>query len=166
MLARRISGLMSTVRMKAILIVTAFAIAGCTNGSSLLNNKSNVPQASNIPVGNSLALPPDLQLATPTQTSDAYEPNGEVITETPASPVKVKSKPKLADANIYGSDAVVPVKQDIYAQYGVSKTNDDGTPKKPEVLKAELKAAIIKKKRETNPNYGTISNIGAIFNDQ
>lgn len=157
---------MKTVRTTTILVLAALVIAGCSNGSSLLNNKSNVPQASNIPVGNNLALPPDLQLATPTQTSDAYEPNGEAITETPVSPVKTKSKPKLADANIYGSDAVVPVKQDIYAQYGVSKTNDDGTPKKPELLKAELKAAIIKKKRETNPNYGTISNIGAIFDDQ
>ena len=157
---------MKTVRTTTILVLAALVIAGCSNGSSLLNNKSNVPQASNIPVGNNLALPPDLQLATPTQTSDAYEPNGEAITETPVSPVKLKSKPKLADANIYGSDAVVPVKQDIYAQYGVSKTNDDGTPKKPELLKAELKAAILKKKRETNPNYGTISNIGAIFNDQ
>ena len=157
---------MKTVRTTTILVLAALVIAGCSNGSSLLNNKSNVPQASNIPVGNNLALPPDLQLATPTQTSDAYEPNGEAITETPVSPVKVKSKPKLVDANIYGSDAVVPVKQDIYAQYGVSKTNDDGTPKKPELLKAELKAAILKKKRETNPNYGTISNIGAIFNDQ
>ncbi len=153
---------MSDIQIKGILIVVALAIAGCTNGSSLLNNKSNVPQASNVPVGNSLTLPPDLQLATPTQTSDSYEPNGAVepIAQTP---LNTKKTAKLApDVPV----APVPVKQDIYDQYGVSKTNDDGTPKKPEVLKAELKAAILKKKRETNPNYGTISNIGAIFNDQ
>jgi hypothetical protein len=162
MLAQRISGLMNTVQMKAILFVGAVAIAGCTNGSSLLNNKSNVPQANNIPVGNSLTLPPDLALATPTQTTDAYEANGAVepIEQTPVTPKKMaKASPNVAVDP-------VPVKQDIYDQYGVSKTNDDGTPKKPEVLKAELKAAILKKKRETNPNYGTISNIGAIFNDQ
>ena len=153
---------MHTVQMKTVLIVAAFAIAGCSNGSSLLNNKSNVPQASNIPVGNSLALPPDLQLATPTQTSDAYEPNGAVapIEQTPLS------NKKIAKASPDVPVAAVPVKQDIYDQYGVSKTNADGNPKKPEVLKAELKAAIIKKKRESNPNYGTIANIGSIFNDQ
>ena len=62
--------------------------------------------------------------------------------------------------------APVAPKQDLYEQYGISKTNADGTPKKPEILQAELKAAILKKKRETNPGYGTISNIGAIFKDQ
>ena len=32
-------------------------------------------------------------------------------------------------------------------------------------LKAELKQAMIKRKRETNPGYGTIRNIGNIFSD-
>ena len=153
---------MKTVQTKAILIVAALAMVGCSNGSSLLNNKSNVPQASNIPVGNNLALPPDLQLATPTQTSDAYESNGAVAPIEPAA----QANKKIAKASPDVPIAPVPVKQDIYDQYGVSKTNADGTPKKPDVLKAELKAAIIKKKRETNPNYGTIANIGSIFNDQ
>ena len=32
-------------------------------------------------------------------------------------------------------------------------------------LKAELKQAILKRKRETNPGYGTVRNIGNIFSD-
>ncbi len=153
---------MKTVSTAVVVIVAGLALAGCSNGSSLLNAKSNVPQANNIPVGNALAMPPDLQLAVPNQTTENYEPNGPVAPI--ASPAKVNTK--IANADIYGSDAAVPHKQDIYEQYGVSKLGADGKPKKPEALKAELRDAIIKKKRETNPNYGTISNIGAIFNDQ
>jgi hypothetical protein len=156
---------MKIVQVNAILIIAACVIAGCSNGSSLLNNKSNVPQASNIPVGNALTLPPDLQLATPTQTSDNYEPNGPVTPINPAAPA-ARPKTQIANASIYDSGVATPSQPDIYAQYGVSKFNADGKPKKPDVLKAELKAAIIKKKRETNPNYGTIANIGSIFNDQ
>jgi hypothetical protein len=55
---------------------------------------------------------------------------------------------------------------DIYEQNGVSKVNDDGTPKAPDKLRVELQAALLKKKREKNPGYGTIRNIGNIFSDQ
>ena len=153
---------MKTVSTKMIVIVAGLALAGCSNGSSLLNSKSNVPQANNIPVGNALAMPPDLQLAVPTQTSDNYEPNGPVAPIAPAAQVK---KP-VSNASFYESDAPANPQPDLYDQYGVSRTYANGKPKRPDVLKAELKAAIIKKKRETNPNYGTIANIGAIFNDQ
>jgi hypothetical protein len=153
---------MKTVRTTTILVLAALVIAGCSNGSSLLNNKSNVPQASNIPVGNNLALPPDLQLATPTQTSDNYEPNGPVAPIAPAA----QANQQASNESLYDAGAVAPAKLDIYDQYGISKIGANGKPKKPDVLKAELKAAIIKKKRETNPNYGTIANIGSIFNDQ
>lgn len=151
---------MKTVSTKAILFVAGLALAGCTNGESLLNSKSNVPQATNIPVGNSLAMPPDLQLATPSQTSDAYEPNGTVAAVNP------QPQNQIANASVNNTGETAPAVLDIYAQYGVSKFNADGKPKKPEILKAELRAAIIKKKRETNPNYGTIANIGSIFSDQ
>ena len=157
---------MKTVSTKAILIIAACAIAGCSNGSSLLNTKSNVPQASNIPVGNSLAMPPDLQLAVPAQTTENYEPNGPVEPVAPAGNINQPSnKPVQQVANASTLPPVAP-KQDLYEQYGVSKVDANGKPKKAEALREELKAAIIKKKRETNPNYGTISNIGAIFQDQ
>jgi hypothetical protein len=160
---------MKSISTKLVVILAALALAGCSNGSSLLNSKSNVPQASNIPVGNALAMPPDLQLAVPNQTSENYEPNGPVEPVAPAANVNTPSinpKQQIANAPLEDSGAPVPVKQDIYDQYGVSKFDANGKPKKPDILKAELKAAIIKKKRETNPNYGTIANIGAIFNDQ
>jgi hypothetical protein len=100
---------MKTVSTKMIVIVAGLALAGCSNGSSLLNSKSNVPQANNIPVGNALAMPPDLQLAVPTQTSDNYEPNGPVAPIAPAAQVK---KP-VSNASFYESDAPANPQPDL-----------------------------------------------------
>jgi hypothetical protein len=157
---------MKSVSTEMILIVAGLALAGCSNGGSILNAKSNVPQANNVPVGNPLAMPPDLQLAVPTQTSENYQPNGPVEPVAPAANLKTPSTKPLKQMASATTAAPAMPKPDLYEQYGVSKVTADGKPKKPELLQAELKAAILKKKRETNPNYGTVSNIGAIFNDQ
>jgi hypothetical protein len=137
-------------------------LGACSLGSSLLNSKGSAPQASNIQVGNNLALPPDLQLPAPGQTTDTYQPNpipaAPVASAIPARKVSTAGLPPLA--------TLPPAKQDIYDQYGISKLNADGTKKTPTILGNELRAAILKKKREANPGYGTIANIGNIFNDQ
>lgn len=151
---------------RAIIVLVSLALAGCSSASSFLNSKSSVPQATNIPVGNSLAMPPDLQLAAPTQTSDAYEPNGAVAPVASAANIKTPTTKPIKQMASASTVAPIAPKPDLYEQYGISKTNADGTPKDRAVLQAELKAAMLKKKRETNPGYGTITNIGAIFKDQ
>jgi hypothetical protein len=168
-----IVGIMMKTKTPYLLqFVAALALGACSAGAGLLDPKSSVPQASGVPVGNALALPPDLQLAAPTATSDAYQANGAVA---PATPVAAKSLKQTAAASapakgdLYGNvAATAPAasKGDIFAQYGISKIGPDGKPKPPHVLADELNAAIIKKRREKNPNYGTIANIGAIFQDQ
>ncbi len=154
-----------------ILVALAAGLSACSGGAGLLDTKSGVPMATNVQVGNTLALPPDLQLAAPTQTSDAYQSNGPVAQA--AAPVsakasKLKTGTSVASADIYGNGAAAPAAPpgDVFAQYGISKVNPDGTAKSVLKLNDELRAAILKKKRETNPNYGTIGNIGAIFQDQ
>ena len=154
---------MNFLSNKLVLIVVGLALAGC---SSILNSKSNVPEAAGVQTGNNLAMPPDLQLAVPGQTTEAYQPNGVVAPVAPVANIKTPNTKPLKQMASASPVAPVAPKQDLYEQYGISKTNADGTPKKPEILQAELKAAILKKKRETNPGYGTISNIGAIFKDQ
>lgn len=144
-----------------MLIVLAGTLGACASAASMLNGKSSVPQANNINVGNNLAMPPDLQLAVPGQTSDVYQPNvgtgaDEISEGGLANPQKVALS-QLPPA--------APV-QDVYEKYGISKINADGSAKTPEQLKKELKAAILAKKRQANPGYGTIRNIGAIFSDQ
>ena len=149
-----------------LLIVMGLSLAGCSSMSSMLNPKSSVPSAASVPVGNSLAMPPDLQLATPTQTTENYEPNGPVEPVAATGNLNLPSKKPVQASGLYSDGPAAPAKLDLYDQYGVSKVDANGKPKKAEVLQADLKAAIIKKKREANPNYGTIANIGAIFQDQ
>jgi hypothetical protein len=153
-----------------MVVITAAILAGCSGGAGLLDGKSNVPVATNVPVGNNLALPPDLQLATPTQTSDAYQSNGPVeqaVAPVSAKPAKLKSQAAIASNDVYGAGAAAqPAAGDVFEQNGISKVNPDGSPKSSAKLAEELRAVYLAKKRQKNPNYGTIANIGAIFSDQ
>jgi hypothetical protein len=112
-----------------------------------------------VQTGNNLALPPDLQLRPPGTATETYQP-----TPAPPAPVETAS----VEEGLYSPVPATPapaVKKDIYAEYGISKTKPDGTPKLEADLKAELKQAILKRKRETQPGYGTVRNIGNIFKD-
>jgi hypothetical protein len=140
-------------------IGAAALLAGCS--SNLLGGKSHVQQASNVPVGNELALPPDLQLRAPGASTTAYQPN--------PAPAPEAAPPSLAEeGDVYGGGQVAAAQPsgDVYAQYGISKTKPDGTPKKDWELRAELKQAIQAKKRQENPNYGTFLNVGGLFKDE
>jgi hypothetical protein len=144
-------------------VAVALVLSACTGGQSLLDSKASTPRAVNVPVGNALALPPDLQLQAPTQTSDAYLPNGPVDVPAPAPKVstQIASAASPALPNVDGLK-----KQDIMEQYGVSRVNADGTPRTSEQLREALRQAIIAKRKAANPNYGTIANLGNIFKDQ
>ena len=152
---------MKTVWKISGVLAMSLVLAGCGGASRLLGgmglgSSSPAPQAPVVRTGNNLALPPDLQLRPPGTVTETYQPN------PPPAPVQTAS----AEEGLYAPIAPAPVvKKDIYAEYGISKTKPDGTPKLEADLKAELKQAIIKRKRETNPDYGTVRNIGAIFRD-
>ncbi len=133
-------------------LAAALLLQGCTLGG-LLNRKSAVPQATSVPTGGNLAMPPDLQLATPgTATYRAPPPSL-------AAPAE----------GVYGTASAQPgvaaPTQDVYTRYGISVYKPDGTRKTKTELDAELKAAMLAEKRRTNPGYGTFRNIGAIFTD-
>ncbi len=149
-----------TLKSTLALGVATVLLAGCT---SLLGgdnpNKLGGPSTMAVPVGNNLAMPPDLQLPAPGSGTDYQAP--------PAAPVKTAAlaKPKAGAASIYGDGAAPAAPQDVFDQYGISKTKPDGTPKTQEELSKELKAAVLLRKKQQNPGYGTIANIGNIFND-
>jgi hypothetical protein len=136
-------------------IAVAAALSGCASAASLLGGGSAPTQTARIPVGNELALPPDLALRPPTQTVDGYQSNGAA----PALPATART---AAATSVYGTNAA-PL--DNYEKYGISKVKPDGTPKSRQELQAELKAAILAEKRRKNPGYGTFRNFGAIFSD-
>ena len=147
------------MKLRAVgLLVLAVALAGCSGASKLLDTKQMTPQGT-VATNNPLSLPPDLQLPAPgTATAAAYQ-----------APPAVSSAPLQSTApatNLYGSPAVAakPI-GDVFDQNGISKTKPDGTKKTAAELNAELSKILLAKKRQQNPSYGTIGNIGAIFSD-
>jgi hypothetical protein len=152
---------MKTVWKISGVLAMSLVLAGCGASRLLggmgLGSSDPAPQAPAVRTGNNLALPPDLQLRPPGTVTETYQPN-----PAPPAPVQTAS----AEEGLYAPVTPAPVvKKDIYAEYGVSKIKPDGTPKTEGELRAELKQAIIKRKRETNPGYGTVRNIGNIFSD-
>ncbi|WP_205042107.1 DUF3035 domain-containing protein [Rhodoligotrophos defluvii] len=107
-----------------------------------------------------LHTPPEtvLQQATPAPTAP---PSSQAqAAATPAAP----ATPTVAPGSAPAQTASIPA-QDVYQQYGISKTNPDGTPKSEADLARELKQKRIELERAKNPNYGSIWNIGNIFSD-
>ncbi|MCA0432888.1 MAG: hypothetical protein LCH46_06460 [Proteobacteria bacterium] len=146
------------------LLFAALLLAGCSGASNLLTGKSHVQQASNVPVGNSLTMPPDLSLAAPGQTTNTYAAN------PPPQPAPVQQMAS-AESDVYGGGAAASnsssaaPQQDVYARYGISMNKPDGTRKKDWELREELRKAVVAERRKNNPNYGTIMNIGELFKD-
>ena len=140
------------------LLGLAAALGACSSASSLLDTKQMTPQGT-VATNNPLSLPPDLQLPAPgTATAAAYQ-----------APPAVSSAPLKNTApatNLYGAP-VAPVQPvgDVFDQNGISKVKPDGTKKTPAELNHELSLVYLAKKRQQNPSYGTIGNIGAIFSD-
>jgi hypothetical protein len=153
--------LSNVVKALALLAVVA-TLSGCSAGS-LLNGKAGATQAARVPVGNDLALPPDLALRAPGATTDDYVPNGRVDNPEDTQVAALDDSLDAPAAPTRVAKPIAPV--DNFTKYGISKTNPDGTPKNPQQLNKELKAAILAEKRKNNPGYGTIFNIGSIFTD-
>jgi hypothetical protein len=142
------------------MVFLGLVLSGCS--SNLLGGGSSAPTAEqSIPVGNQLALPPDLALKAPGATSPAYRSNA-VLSD--------------ADAGVYSDDinsapinrqAALPkgTTTDPYEKYGISKLKPDGTKKDEGTLREELRQAVILEKRKTNPNYGSVRNFGELFKD-
>lgn len=172
------------------LALAALAVSGCSETRFLDMfgaGKDSAPRESAVRSGHNLAMPPDLQLKAPAgEASEDYQPNTAVAsadtgadagiyggsgasgdgTSAAAEAPVVTAPPKTTTvASAPAAPSAAQPTGDIYDQYGISKTKPDGTQKTPEELKAELKAAIVAKKKQSDPNYGTIWNIGDIFKD-
>lgn len=139
---------------QSVILVVSLALAGCSSNLLGGGGSSGPAAEQSIPVGNQLALPPDLALRAPGPTSPTYRAN---------------TAPASTDAAVYSDDiAAVPARPattDPYEKYGISKFNADGTKKSDGQLREELRKAVLAEKRKTNPNYGTVRNIGELFRD-
>lgn len=160
---------MKTVWKLSGVLAMSVVLTGC-GASKLLGgmgvgSSSPSPQAPVVQTGNNLALPPDLQLKPPGTVTEQYQPNN-----VPQPPVQTAS----VDEGLYSDTPAAPIatapvaparKKNVYEEYGISLLKPDGTKKSDYELKVELKQAILLRKRQQNPNYGTIKNIGNIFSD-
>jgi hypothetical protein len=146
------------IRSSLLVSLLALALAGCSSG--LLGGGKGSPDVqTQIPVGNQLALPPDLALRSPGAVSENYEPNQAQVASTDTVYGDTGTTPSTVGAVPKGTQG------DIYAQYGVSRLKPDGTKKSDWELRQELRTAVTAKKRQQNPKYGTIFNAGELFKD-
>jgi hypothetical protein len=155
--ATRPQRIVEHMRKTLNLAVIAMALAGCAPGQNMIVLKDSIiklPPPPKLQVGNNLAMPPDLQLAAPAQTVEAYKPNvgtGEGAYKD------------LQDA---AAKAPPPTAPRIFADYGIPLSDENGKPKSPDRLQKELKAAKLARKKKLNPDYGTIKNFRNMFKDQ
>ncbi len=134
----------------------AVSLGGC--GNAMRGYLDNDTPEQTAAVRQDLTMPPDLRLQPPGTVAEAPPPAEDTATMAAtapapsATPAPVAPRKNAADS--------------IYEQYGISVYKPDGTKKSDEELKAELREAYLAKKRQANPNYGTIANIGNIFKDE
>jgi hypothetical protein len=162
-------------------LTAALAVAGCseTKMQDLLGSgKDATPDETQVRVNRNLAMPPDLHLRPPSgETAEYGEPNKVASAAPPAqqpavdlaqaSPEPLQTataQPPASQSPAAGGTE--PPKQDVYEKYGISKTGPDGKPKSENQLYKELRAAQLAEKRKSNPNYGTIWNMGNVFKDE
>jgi hypothetical protein len=141
--------------------IAALALGGCseTNFADFMGAGKYSSNESQVHTGNNLAMPPDLQLDAP-GTRVAAAPTPTTGAQAASVPTPVAGQTAAA-----APPPAAAAEQDVYVRYGISKTNPDGTEKTKQQLWKELRAAQLAEKRRTNPNYGTIFNIGNIFSD-
>jgi hypothetical protein len=131
------------------LAAVAIAVAGCSSYGVSEIMGEDTPSVAGAQSGQNLAMPPDLRLPPPGSA--------------PAAP-----PPRTVAAAARAPDTANPSQPqgDVFAQNGISRYHPDGTAKTPGELHKELQDVYIAKKRQKNPNYGTVFNIGNIFKDE
>jgi hypothetical protein len=170
----------------ALGLIAALSVAGCseTRVQNLLGSNKASTDEEQIPEGRTLAMPPDLNLRPPaaagsddTQVAENTAPARTAAVSEPADldavpPADQEETAMAAPAESQPAQTVQPVqpvaqqpRQDIYERYGISKVDAEGKAKSERVLYRELHDAQLAEKRKTNPNYGTIWNLGNVFSD-
>ena len=142
------------------LIATGLVLSGCGGASiSRIMGGDPAPQQQqiNAQAAPDLSMPPDLQLRPP-GTGSAPAPAAPAA-QYAAAPQQYEPEPGIAPAPAAPAG-------DVYERNGISKYHPDGKEKTKAELEAELKRVYLAKKKQANPNYGTVFNIGNIFKDE
>lgn len=179
---------MSRLAKIAALAILAPVFAGCSSQTESLNSMigldKDVPDERLVRTHQTLATPPDLQLRPPpaetkeTGTRNPLSQNANTAVRSSSSPPNntyAPAEPAYTppDANNIPAANAPPVNtqvatapvpsNDVYAKYGISRTNPDGTEKSQEQLIEALRAKQKQMEQSKNANYGTVFNIGNLF---
>lgn len=155
---------MSSVFTRAPFLLLALGLAGCGSASVSSIMGDDAPSVQAARANADLSMPPDLRLHPPSEAAAYAAPAATTPEATSTTSAALSTAPGTAAAGSPAADRA-QIGDDIFAKYGISKTNPDGTAKTPQQMQNELRAAMIAQKRQTNPAYGTIFNIGDIFKD-
>lgn len=143
------------VRMTTVMggLVAGLLVSGCSTSMGDLLGGDEPATQTNARAAPDLTMPPDLQLNPP-----------GTVAQTPAE-TQVAAAPEEDFSQPAATPAPAP-QGDVYERNGISKTHPDGKPKTDAELKEELRQVYLAKKKQGNPNYGTVFNIGNIFKDE
>ncbi|CAN5448871.1 hypothetical protein BH10PSE7_BH10PSE7_07840 [soil metagenome] len=189
-----LEGIPDIMRARTGLILSLFAtlaVSGCseTRVQNLLGSNKASSDEEQVPQGQALSMPPDLELRPPagggseeTNVADntaqrapstapadmdsvsPSEPEQDVAMNPPVDQQQAANQPAQTTQPPVQAAPRQPA-EDVYVHFGISKTDADGKPKSDAQLYRELHAAKIAEKRKTNPKYGTIWNLGNVFSD-
>lgn len=146
----------SAVTLVCLAAVSALA-SGCTSISDVMRPGPEEQAQAQQQAYHDLSLPPDLRLPPPGSAPEAAP------APAPAAPA---AQVASASPSPYGDAPPAAPEGDIYERNGISKLKPDGTKKTDAELQDELREVYLAKKRQKNPNYGTVLNIGNIFKDE
>lgn len=128
-----------------VLICFALGLSACEKdygASDFFRNSKELPQN---------AASSDAPLTVPPHFGDA--PSEATVHR----PVFRKEKP-IEKTALQELKPAPPPRPDLYDQWGISKKKEDGSLKTSGELREELRQKYIEKKRQENPDYGTVLN--------
>lgn len=184
----------SKICMLSLLTVTAAGCSSIPGIEEFSNFDltSDAPDEREVRVHQVLTVPPDYQLRAPANgTLDvaaegqanpyalptlqeggvlaAQQPVGTDPAATTAVAPAQSTQIAAADPNASGPASLTPgaatTQEANNWPGGVNPNHPDGTPKTANEINEELRQIRLEQERATNPNYGTILNIGSLFSD-
>jgi hypothetical protein len=167
----------------AVLVVFGGLVAGCseTGFQDFFGAGKYAPDETQVSVNQPLSVPPDLQLRPPSATEPPRVASQPPASQTPTSgqlqqPQDLTLAPQPQEAAPQtqqgAPQTLQPQEQtataepeDVYARWGVSRYHPDGRKKTQLELNDEMRKKRDEVRRQQDPNYGTIWNLGNIWGD-
>lgn len=160
----------------AVLVAFGGVVAGCseTGFQDMIGAGKYAPDETQVTVNQPLSVPPDLQLRPPSDAPQQVASAPQPIDQPAAGDLQQPQDLGLAPQDQPAAPQAQPQPQrqasagepqDIYARWGVSRLHPDGTEKSQLELNEEMRRKRDEAKRQEDPNYGTIWNLGSIWSD-